>query len=118
MSRLTSSAPTLAAGKDGGRVKNRTTLALCALVVLTLIVGGGNLWASWAQVHADRAAQHREQVAQQHAGAVLGEKLCTTFGKLAALKPPAGDPRTNPSRAYDQESHATLVQLGTDLGCR
>ena len=99
-------------------VKLNTERAVGGLPALTLIMGAGNLWASWAQVHADRAAQHREQVAQQRAGAVLGEKLCTTFGKLAALKPPAGDPRKNPSRAYDQESHATLVQLGTDLGCR
>lgn len=93
-------------------------LAMSALVILTLIVGAGNLWASWTEVHNAAVAAKREQVAQQRAGAVLGEKLCTTFGELAALKPPAGDPHTNPSRAYDQESHATLVQLGTDLGCR
>lgn len=92
--------------------------AIAALLVLTLIAGGGNLWASWAQVHADRAAQRHEQVEQQQAGAALERKLCTTFGKLAANKPPAGNPKTNPSRAYDQNNHAILGQLGADLGCR
>jgi hypothetical protein len=55
---------------------------------------------------------------QQRAGAVLGEKLCDTFGRLAALKPPAGDPARNPSRAFDDSLHMTLDQLGTDLGCK
>ena len=48
---------------------------------------------------------------------MLERKLCQTFGELAALKPPAGNPATNPARSYDQQLHATLSQLGTDLGC-
>lgn len=60
----------------------------------------------------------RTATAQQRAGVVLGERLCTTFGRLAALKPPPGNPAVNPSRAYEQEEHATLDQLGTDLGCK
>ena len=96
--------------------------AVGALLVLTLIVGAGNLWASWAEVHASQsaiqAAYVREQKSQQQAGAILGERLCTTFGRLAALKPPPGNPAVNPSRAYEQEEHATLDQLGTDLGCK
>ena len=92
--------------------------AISALLVLTLITGGGNLWASWAEVHADRAAQHHELVLQQRASVILGEKLCTTFGTLAALKPPPGNPAKNPSRAFEDNLHTALDQLGTDLGCK
>ena len=96
--------------------------AMGGLVALTLAVGGGNLWSSYdqarSQARAVLAVEHREQLAQQRAGVILGEKLCATFGRLAALKPPPGNPETNPSRAYEQEQHATLDELGTDLGCR
>ena len=100
------------------RLKVTSMRAIGALLVLTLIVGGGNLWASWAEVHSAQAAQRHEQVLQQQAGVILGRKLCATFGALAALKPPPGDPKTNPSRAFEQQLHATLDQLGADLGCK
>lgn len=89
---------------------NKLTKALCALVLLTLIVGGGNLWASWDEVHAYQAAQQRQSQ-------VLEAKLCRTFGALAALKPPPGNPAANPSRAYEDRLHAALDDLGADLGC-
>lgn len=92
--------------------------AIGCLLALTLIMGGGNLWASWTEVHNATAAQQHEQVLQREAGVVLGRKLCATFGALAALKPPAGNPKTNPSRAFEQQLHVTLDELGTDLGCR
>ncbi len=92
------------------KVKITPPRAAGALLALTLIVGGGNLWASWDEVHANQAAQQR-------AGQLLEEKLCATFGKLAALQPPAGNPATNPSRAYLQGQHDTLDEIGTDLGC-
>jgi hypothetical protein len=99
------------------------------LVALTLIVGGGNLWSGYdqarsqarSQAQAVLAVEQRElavqRAAQQRAAAALEVKLCTTFGRLAALKPPAGDPATNPSRAFDDNLHVTLDQLGTDFGC-
>src|ERR1019366_7502021 len=71
-----------------------------------------------AEVHADRAAQHHELVLQQRASVILGEKLCTTFGTLAALKPPPGNPAKNLSRAFEDNLHTALDQLGTDLGCK
>lgn len=96
-------------------------LALVYLFVLAAVLGGASLLWTAHEVHASQAAiqaaQHREQVIQQQAGAVLGRKLCITFGKLAALKPPPGSAARNPSRAYLQDQHDTLVQLGTDLGC-
>lgn len=98
------------------------------LLFLVLVVGGGNLLATRAQVHhqaavqaADHAAHirlyHREQAEQAKQGQRVVMLICTTMGKLAALKPPAGNAAANPSRAYEQELHATLDQLGPDLGC-
>ncbi len=89
-----------------------------ALVALTLIVGGGNLLASWDEVHAYKASQAREQVVQHQAGVAVEKKLCDTFGELAALQPPAGSPASNPSRAFEQSLHSRLVDLGIDLGCK
>lgn len=58
-----------------------------------------------------------QAAAQQRAGQVVERKICTTMAGLSALRPPAGNPVTNPSRAFDQRLHAELAQLGTDLGC-
>jgi hypothetical protein len=95
-------------------MKRRSEVVLLALL---LLVGGGNLLASWLEVHSAQAAQRREVAAQQHQGMLAEHKICTTLGRLAADKPPPGDPATNPSRAYDQSLHATLDELGPDLGC-
>jgi type II secretory pathway pseudopilin PulG len=43
--------------------------AAIGLLVLTLITGIGNLWASYAEVQASQAAQQREQAAQQRQAA-------------------------------------------------
>jgi hypothetical protein len=58
------------------------------------------------------------QAAARRQGLVIEEKICATMGRLAANKPPAGNPVTNPSRGYDQRNHQILDQLGPDLGCR
>jgi hypothetical protein len=81
------------------------------LAVLVLALNGVSY--AW-QVH----SHDEQQAAQQRQGVLLEQKLCTTFGRLAALKPPPGNPVANPSRAYLQEEHAALVDLGSDLGCR
>ena len=47
----------------------------------------------------------------------MQQKLCVTYGALAALKPPAGAPAQYPGRAYEQSLHTTLAELGTDLNC-
>jgi hypothetical protein len=116
-------------GNQGNRGEQGTTglsvdvrRALVFLFALSVILGGLNLTWTAHEVHASQAAiqaaQHREQVMQQQAGVVLGRRLCATFGALAALKPPPGNPKANPARAYEQREHATLDQLGTDLGCK
>jgi hypothetical protein len=92
------------------RLKVTPMRAMGGLVALTLVVGGGNLWASYAQVQADKAQQQR-------AAEAVERKLCTTFAGLSARQPPPGNPKTNPSRAYEQWQHGVLVQLGTDVGC-
>lgn len=86
-----------------------------------ILAASGLFWINH-EVHVNstalQASYTREQESQRQAGVVLGEKLCQTFGRLAALKPPPGNPKTNPSRAYLQGQHDALVQLGTDLGCK
>lgn len=95
--------------------------AIVALLILTLIVGGGNLLASFDQVQQYKASQQRqaaaEKASQQRQGQLLEHRLCTTLSRLAALKPPSGPAAANPSRAYLQGEHATLAQLGPDIGC-
>ena len=95
-----------------GTVLTRSALrSVAILVLLAIVLAAANLLWTAHEVRADNAAQQRQ-------GQVVEQKLCSTLGKLAALKPPAGNPATNPARGYDQELHATLDQLGPDLGCR
>lgn len=51
-------------------------------------------------------------------GLVVEQKLCTTLNSLRDLKPPPGNPVSNPSRAYLQEQHDKLAQLSVDVGCK
>ena len=60
---------------------------------------------------------HTEQAAQQRQGQQFEAKLCATLGRLAALQPPPGSAAGNPSRAYLQQQHAVLAELGPDVGC-
>jgi hypothetical protein len=62
-------------------------------------------------------AVHDSQAAQQRQGQQVLAKLCATLDRLAALKPPSGSAASNPSRAYEQQLHATLAQLSPDIGC-
>jgi hypothetical protein len=100
-------------------VPGRAVVWMFGFAVVLAVVG--LFWINH-EVHVTSAAiqsgRQREQVSQQRDGAMLELRLCTTFGKLAALKPPAGNPKTNPSRAFDDNLHDTLDQLGTDLGCK
>jgi hypothetical protein len=124
-------------GKTGSsRLAPRLAWALVILFVVAVAIGG-TAWfsagsAGRAANHAiqvsqaaqkkQEAAQRRQQAAQQAAqrrqGELIEAKLCQTFGALAALKPPAGSASANPSRAYEQDQHAILSQIGADLGCK
>lgn len=108
-------------GEKGDRGRGLSQIQGRAIVVLFLIgaAGGiGNLFWTAHEVGVAQAAQRAEQAVQRQQGALLELKLCSTLGKLAALKPPSGNPAQNPARAFDQELHSTLAQLGPDLGCR
>lgn len=55
---------------------------------------------------------------QRRQGVLIEKNLCNTLNSLRDLKPPAGDPVSNPSRAYLQEQHDRLAQLSVDVGCK
>lgn len=93
----------------------RALVFMFALFIL--LVAANFLWSA-RQQDAYEANLHREHAAHVRSSQLVIDKLCLTFGKLGSLTPPPGDPVKNPSRAYEQEQHDTLVQLGTDLGCR
>ena len=84
--------------------------AYVALTLVSAILSGAALLGAISYYHAGQAAQQRQ-------GAAFEAKLCATLGRLAALKPPPGSPAGNPSRAYLQQEHAVLAELGPDVGC-
>ena len=85
-----------------------------AVVVLFFLAVGVAFFAIFWVSHEVKAAA----AAQQRQGAVFEAKLCTSLDRLAALQPPPGNPATNPSRAFDDNQHAVLAQLGPDVGCK
>jgi hypothetical protein len=98
------------------------------LLVLVLLVGAGNLWAtnqyvsdykqSQAQQEAKQQAAQDAQVAlQKKQGLEIEQKLCLSFGRLSSLNPPSGSP-SDKSRQYLEKQHDVLVSLGTDIGCK
>jgi hypothetical protein len=101
-------------GKQGergerGLPRGQARAVVYLFVLAVLLAVAGLFWINH-QVHASQGAARQ-------AGQAVEVKLCSTFGRLAALQPPPGNPAANPSRAYLQAEHATLVQLGADLGC-
>lgn len=97
----------------------RHAAGLAVAAVLALLAANFVFTANY--VNSTQAAQQRAaqaaQDAQRRAGVAVEHKICTTLGELAALQPPPGDPAANPARLYEQQQHATLSQLGPDLGC-
>ena len=81
-------------------------LVIGSMVLAVALNAGFTLWS---------IGNSRQQ--QQHQGEIVERKICTTIAHLDALKPPGGNPRANPSRAFDDRLHASLAQLGPDLGC-
>jgi hypothetical protein len=84
------------------------TAAALALVAFLAVI---------QQYRHNEGVQREQAAAQARQGRAIEEKLCSTLGALTALQPPPGNPQANPSRAFDQQLHATLAQLGPDLGC-
>lgn len=69
-------------------------------------------------VRASQASQVREQAAQRRAAAMIEAKICTDVATMALIKPPAGPPATNPSRAYEQAEHRAWTGLVQGIGCK
>jgi hypothetical protein len=103
--------------------------AVVVLVVVALLLEGANILFAARYQNSTRAslqnqerqfqaAEKRQQEESALAGAKILQRVCGSFAKLAALQPPAGNPATNPSRAFDQQQHEILAGLGPDLGCR
>jgi hypothetical protein len=99
-------------GEQGAAgLSRRVRRALVFMFAVAFILAGSGLVWQAIEVGAQRAEQ-------QHQGQVIEEKLCSTIGGIAELKPPPGNPATNPSRAFDQALHAKLAELGPDIGCK
>lgn len=117
----------------------RAAYAYVALMVVSALLSGAALLGAVTYYHREQAAQQRQDAqvaasqkaqdakaaAAQHAQAQAFERrLCATLlplESLAQLKPPAGNPVANPSRAFEQElarKLAPLAELGPDVGCR
>jgi len=96
--------------------------AVVFLFVLNLAVGGAEYAAAISYYHAGQASLQRQAAAaaaaQRRQARQVEHKLCMSFGKLAALKPPPGNPADNPSRAYLQNQHDILAGVGPDIGCK
>lgn len=84
--------------------------ALVFLFALSLIISVGDLFWNAHQVNASRAANHRQNE-------ITERKICTAISGLVVLKPPPGDPASNPSRAYLQGLHVRFTQISGALGC-
>lgn len=101
-------------GKDGEQDMTRLERTVVIIgLILAVAAGGLGAVAAW-QDHVNYQAQMR---AAQVRGQQIERKLCTSFAKLAAIQPPAGNPQLNPSRAYEAQTHAVLIQIGYDIGC-
>jgi hypothetical protein len=103
-----------AQGVQGRRGEQLSPALRRALVYMFLLAVLLAVLAFVAEIH----EQNTSRAAQQRQGRLIERKLCTTLDRLTELRPPPGNPATNPSRKFDQELHETLSQLGPDLGCR
>jgi hypothetical protein len=103
-------------GQRGEGMTRGTRRAIVFLFALTVALSAASILFTVSYYHRSAAAQQRQ-------GQLLEQKLCATLeplAGLAGLRPPAGNPGDNPSRAYEQELSAKLAplaQLGPDLGC-
>jgi hypothetical protein len=87
-----------------------TRRAIVMLFALTVALSAAAILFTVTYYRAEQSAQRRQ-------GELLEQKLCTSLDRLAALRPPPGSPGDNPSRAFEQQQHAVLAELGPDVGC-
>ncbi|HEY1700847.1 MAG TPA: hypothetical protein VGG75_14140 [Trebonia sp.] len=105
----------------------REKLFAGAMILLFVVLSAGTLISQQLQqssfettITTNHNANLQRQAAQS---AAIEAKLCKTLKPLvplAKLRAPAGDPASNPSRAFEQQlviRLAPLAQLGSDIGC-
>jgi hypothetical protein len=95
--------------------KSMTRISVLIGTCFTLLIV---LAASFIQSRISQDQYDQVQQSQARQGQAVEEKLCTTLEGLRSLTPPAGNPSSNPSRAYLQEQHNRLAELSTDIGCK
>lgn len=98
--------------EDAGGFSPIKILSVCCAIAFLMNVGFSVIVGS--EIKSQLEAQQREQQAIAHKEEV---RTCHDLGSFAALKPPVGDPSTNPSRKFDQGQHAIYVKLYTDAEC-
>lgn len=92
-------------------------LWIVLLLILVLIVGAGNLWATFDQNQSTQQKFADQQAAQQKIAQEEVQALCKDIGTMAAIQPPSGSPQSNPSRAYEQAEHNAWTGLFTSIRC-
>jgi hypothetical protein len=93
------------------RTMGRIVIAVIAALVLNAVF-------TLAIVAVMQRQFDNQQATAKKTGLLVEQRICSTLAALAGNKPPAGNPATNPSRAYDQRNHEILDGLAPDLGCR
>lgn len=100
-----------------GKAEPRPYVTMAKVLVAVILACVLNAGVTAGLVYNFKAQIDSSNHASQVQGEKIGQRLCTTLNKLSVLAPPTGSPINNPSRAYEQELHTTLDQLGPDIGC-
>jgi hypothetical protein len=88
------------------RARRSLVIRDCVIIVLLLL----NFVFTARYVNSTQAGQRR-------AGLLTEQKICTDVGSMAQIPAPAGNPATNPSRAYEQAEQRTWRGLFRGLDC-
>lgn len=90
-----------------------------AMIILLILAVAGSLVSQQIQQASFENGFNANRQEQARQSAMLGKKLCTTLGTLAALKPPpGGNTDATAGRLYEQKLAATLGELYGDVGCK
>lgn len=84
-------------------------------LLLVLLVGAGNLAATFIQNSSTKNQFQQAQVTAQKAGKAVEQKICSSFEKVAALKPP-GD--AGASAEFERSLHQILSGIPADIQCQ
>lgn len=103
--------------KGDARLSPQVSRALVVLFLLPSLIAVAAVIGVIVDSVSYQAAQRRQQQVQEQQGRIVERKLCQTLDGLVQLRPPPGNPATNPSRAFEQRLHEKLSQLAPDVGC-